>query len=107
MHRTARSFVSEHWWSAGKGFRLPRDWSDSALGAVRRCIRVRLSKNVDYLIDNLFINTISEMKEGDQRESEGSGVGSQIWKWIGVGKSSGTVPSVPVSPSPKACVRPR
>ncbi len=72
MRPTARSSVSEHRWSAGKGFRLPRDWSDSAVGAVRRCIRVRLSKNVDYLIDNLCIPTISWMKEGDQRESGGA-----------------------------------
>ena len=36
-----------------KVFRLPYDWSDSAVGVARRCVRVRLSKDVDYLIDNL------------------------------------------------------
>jgi len=40
-------------------FGLRHDWPDSAVGVATSCAHVRLSKNVDYLIDNLFVVILS------------------------------------------------
>src|ERR1700674_5860819 len=46
----------------GKGFAFTVIWSDSAARTVQNCAYVRLSKNSDYLIDNLCVLMLSKLK---------------------------------------------
>ena len=62
-----------------EGFALAPE-SNSALGVAKSCVFARLSKNVDYLVDNQRISIISQMEEGEQEEI-GTGSRSRFPNW--------------------------
>jgi hypothetical protein len=63
-----------------EGFRLRHGWSDSAVGRFRGCAHFKLSKNVDYLIDNFCIAILSQVKDEVNKKRTRCEAGSQIGK---------------------------
>jgi hypothetical protein len=52
-----------------EGFRLRHGWSDSTVGVALNWAYVKLSKNVDYRVDNVCGLIISQVEERKQEES--------------------------------------